>query len=200
MYNRLIKYLDKIKCLYHKQFGFRSNHSTIHALLVITDKIQRAIENSMYSCGVFLDLSKAFDTVNHNILLSKLQSLGIRSIALDWFRSYLSNRKQFVSIGNANPAQRNISCRLPQGSVLGPLLFLLYVNDFSNCSKILDFHIFSDDSNLFYAHKSLENLVQITNDELQKVNDWLCANKLSLNVDKSNFAIFHSHEKQLIMK
>ena len=185
---------------YNKQFGFRSNHSTIHALLVITAKIQRAIKNSMYSCGVFLGLSKAFDTVNHNILLSKLQSLGIRSIALDWFRSYLSNRKQFVSIGNANPAQRNISCGLPQGSVLGPLLFLLYVNDFSNCSKILDFHLFSDDSNLFYAHKSLKNLVQITNDELQKVNDWLCANKLSLNVEKSNFAIFHSHQKKLIMK
>ena len=123
MYNRLIKYLDKMKCLYNKQFGFRSNHSTIHALLVITDKIQRAIENSMYSCGVFLDLSKAFDTVNHNILLSKLQSLGIRGIVLDWFRSYLSNRKQFVSIGNANSAQRNISCGLPQASVLGPLYF-----------------------------------------------------------------------------
>ena len=100
MYNRLIAYIDKINVLCDNQFGFRKNHSTTHALLLITDKIQRAMEEGKYSCGIFIDLSKAFDTVNHDILLDKLEMYVIRGLAKEWLTSYLCNREQFVSIGN----------------------------------------------------------------------------------------------------
>ena len=100
MYNRLASFLEKNEILFNGQFGFRSNHSTNHAILLITDKIQKAIERKLYCCGIFLDLSKDFDTVNHDILLKKLENCGIRGIAKQWFCSYLSNRKQFVSLGS----------------------------------------------------------------------------------------------------
>ena len=106
MYNRLASFLEKNEILFYGQFGFRSNHSTNHAILLITDKIQKAIERKLYSCGIFLDLSKAFDTVTHDILLKKLENCGIRGIAKQWFCSYLSNRKQFVSLGSIKSEER----------------------------------------------------------------------------------------------
>ena len=128
MYNRIISYLEKFSILHNKQFGFRSKQSTTHALLLLTDKIQRSINNGTYSCGIFLDLCKAFDTVDHRIILDKLEYNGIRGVANDWFASYLSNRRQFVSLFGTNSDYQTVTCRVPQGSVLGPLLFLLYIN------------------------------------------------------------------------
>ena len=147
---KILFYLKK-KILFENQFGFRSGHSTTQAVTLVIDKIQKAIENKCYSCGIFLDLSKAFDTVNHRILTQKLECYGIHGIVNDWFKSYLSNRKEFVTIGGINSAEENLFCGVPQGSVLGPLLFLLYINDFKNCSDLFEFHIFADDANLFCA-------------------------------------------------
>ena len=198
MYNRLINFIQKNNILYEKQFGFRAYHSTDHAILSIIDKIQLAVEERNYSCGIFLDFSKAFDTVDHNILVKKLEQYGIRGIAKEWFASYLSNRQQFVSLNNIKSDLYSVTCGIPQGSVLGPLLFLLYINDFNKCSELLDFHLFADDSNLFYKHKNLLTLQANINMELNNIHIWLCANKLSLNIDKSNFVIFHPPQKKLI--
>ena len=197
MYNRLIRYLEKHNVLYHKQFGFRSKHSTDHAILSIVDKVQKAIENRNFSCGIFLDFSKAFDTVNHEILLKKLENYGVRGLAHDWFKSYLRNRQQVVTINNETSEKCTLSCGIPQGSVLGPLLFLIYINDFHSSSDLLDFHLFADDSNLFYEHRSLSVLQNNINVELVNIHTWLCANKLSLNIEKSHFVLFYPPQKKV---
>ena len=197
MFNRLIVFLNKNNILYNKQFGLRTGYSTDSAILCIVDKIKKAIEECQFSCGVFLDFSKAFDTVNHDILIMKLEHYGIRGIAKDWLASYLSNRKQFVFFNNVSSDQLTLSCGILQGSVLGPLLFLLYVNDFNCCSKLLDFHLFADDSNLFYKHKNLLTLQNDLNNELKNVHIWLCSNRISLNIEKSNFVIFHPPQKKI---
>ena len=197
MYKRIIDFLNKRQLIYSKQFGFRSHYSTECAVLSIIDQVQLAIESHDYSCGIFLDFSKAFDTVNHQILLTKLDYYGIRGVVKDWLTSYLSNRTQFVSLGAVNSKTQTVSCGVPQGSVLGPLLFLIYVNDFHNCSNLLDFHLFADDANLFFQHSDINMLESLINSELEKVLNWLCANRLSLNIDKSNFVIFRPTQRKL---
>ena len=159
--------------------AFREKHSTMHITLLIADKIQKAIEDGLFSCGIFLDFSKIFDTVDHSILIRKLSHYGIRGIANDWFTSYLLNRRQHVSIGSTESDDIVIAHGVLQGSVLGPLLFLFYINDFRNCSQLFDFHIFADDTNLFYSNRSLTELEDDVNNNLKFVSNWLMANKLS---------------------
>ena len=137
-------------------------------------------------------LKKAFDTINHSILLKKLNHYGIRGIINDWFSSYLLGRSQVTEIDSNLSTINKISCGVPQGSVLGSLLFLIYINDFHNSSEKLSFYLFADDTNLLYADKNLKSLEKImVNNELVRVSDWLNANKLTLNAKKSNFVIFH---------
>ena len=136
-----------------------------------------------------LSLSKAFDTVNHEILLTKLSFFGIEGTYLKLFKSYLHNRKQFVTYGNNKQSNLlSISCGVPQGSILGPLLFLLYVNDLRNATNILQTIMFADDTNLFCSHKTIKELFKIMNHELIKIQQWFNANKLSLNIKKQNIA------------
>ena len=197
MCNRLVDFLEKKKVFFDNQFGFRAKHSTDHAILSIVDKIQRAIDERDFSCGIFLDFSKAFDTINHEILLKKLEFYGLRGIANQWFSSYLSNRMQTVTVNGVTCNSVNISCGVPQGSVLGPILFLLYINDSHHCSKVFYFHLFADDTNLFCKHKNLTFLQASINNELSNVNSWLCANKLSLNIEKTSLVIFHPPQRKV---
>ena len=139
-----------------------------------------------------MDLSKAFDTIDHITLLSKLDNYGIRGPAYSWIKSYLSERKQFVYIDGHNSNMLNIQCGVPQGSILGPLLFLIYVNDIINSSKILNFIMFADDTTVIASHKNIGELINILNLELINVSSWFKCNKLSLNISKTNCMHFQS--------
>ena len=192
IYNQLIDYIDENKILDELQFGFQKNKSTEHAISAIITKITRASARNFSSYCIFLDFAKAFDTVNHSILIDKLKYYGVSDNTLDLFRSYLSNREQVVEVNGVCSDWGTIKHGVPQGSILGPLLFLLYINDISKSSKILQFFLFADDTTVFYsADPNDPNTEKILNDELEKVSCWLAANKLSLNVKKSNFLHFH---------
>ena len=150
----------------------------------ITEKIKESIDSGKFGCGIFIDLIKASDTVNHDILLRKLDHYGIRGSILNWFKSYLTNRKQYVNINGESSKIKEISCGVPQGSVLGPLLFLLYINDLPNISKVLDFYLFADDTNIYYESNSLQDLEKKINKELGKLQLWLNVNRLALNISR----------------
>ena len=197
MYQRLYKFLEVGELLFDMQFGFRSGHSTDHALVSLTENIKASLDKNRFGCGIFIDLQKAFDTVNHDILLKKLEHYGIRGIALNWFESYLRNRKQFVSVNGHSSSTCDITCGVPQGSVLGPLLFLIYINDLPNSSKLLNFFLFADDTNIYFESDDPTRLSRTVNKELKKVKSWLDCNKLALNIEKTNFVLFHSPRKKL---
>ena len=163
MHKRLYSFMEESNIrIYDKQFGFRKNNSTINALIEITEKVKESVDKGKFGCGIFIDLCKAFETVNHNILLTKLEHYGVRGVPLQWFESYLSNRKQFVHVNGENSDLRELSCGVPQGSVLGPLLFLIYINYLPNISDKLEFYLFvylfADDTNIYYENESLEKL------------------------------------------
>jgi hypothetical protein len=194
--NRLLSFLNKNKILYDLQFGFRDSHSTYLAMLSLMEKIIGALEKGELTIGIFLDFSKAFDTVNHKILLTKLYSYGIRGMAYTWIESYLTNRKQFTSYNGSNSPTATIKCGVPQGSILGPILFLLYINDLGSISNLLSPIMFADDSNLFMSGKNLPNLSTLLNNEIPILVEWLRANRLSLNIGKTHAMIFGKTKKQ----
>ena len=156
MHHRLMDYLIKYKFLYEHQFGFQKGKSTEHAILDLHSNLIKAIENYEKPSCIFLDFAKAFDTVNHNILLTKLEYYGIRGTALSWFKSYLIESTQTTKIDCSYSNYSTINCGIPQGSVLGPLLFLIYINDIYLSAQEVPFHLFADYTCIFYSHKSLE--------------------------------------------
>ena len=198
MYNWLKAFLEKFGILHESQYGFREKRSTEHAILEIINQIQTNMDRKLYTCGIFIDLQKAFDTVDHTILLKKLDHYGVRGIVNDWFTSYLTARKQITEIGPLNISKKaTVLPGVPQGSVLGPLLFLVYINDICNSCNQMKFYLFADDTNLLYADNNLKSMESTINDELCKLYDWLIPNKLSLNIKKSNYVIFRPRQKKV---
>ena len=196
MYNRLIIFLENYDILFDNQFGFRKLHSSYMALMVLTDKLIKSLENGEFVIGVYLDFSKAFDTVDHEILLSKLSHYGIRGNSLKWFQSYLSNRKQYVTYNGVSSQVNNITCGVPQGSILGPLLFLLYINDLGKICSSTTSILFADDTNLFKSGSNLSDMEDELNSELSKISTWLKTNKLSLNIGKTHFMLFTDKKRK----
>lgn len=200
MYSRLLNFLETYKILIKNQFGFRKFHSSFMALMLMMDKISKALDGGNYVIGIFLDFSKAFDTVNHSILLDKLYHYGVRGTALNWFKSYLCNRRQYVTYNGIVSSMKTTSCGVPQGSILGPLLFLIYINDLYNVCQVSTPILFADDTNLFFEGGALDSLEKCINEELCKISSWLKANKLSLNVKKTHYILFHRKKKSYPVK
>ena len=194
---RLTKFINMNNIIYNLQYGFRSKHSTQHTILDIVNNIHNCMDSGKYTCGIFIDLKKAFDTVNHSILLAKLENYGIRGLINIWFKSYLTDRRQSIEIDNHISKEEKTNCGVPQGSVLGPLLFLLYINDIYKCSSEFTFYLFADDTSIIYANNNLRTLESTVNSELAKVSEWLKANKLTLNIKKSNHVIFRPRQKTM---
>ena len=167
VHKRLYPFLNKYNCIYELQFGFRAQHSTNHALLSPTEKIREALDSKGGKCGVFIDLQKAFDTVDHSILLKKLEHYGIRGLANQWFKSYLSGRTQFTSVNGYASETRDMKYGVPRGSVLGQLLFLIYINDLHNAIKFSTVHHFADDTNLLVSNSCIKKIQDQINLDLK---------------------------------
>ena len=191
VYNRLFHYLIKKSILHKSQYGFQKDLSTEQAILEMQDRLVDILNNKDCCVGIFMDLSKAFDTLDHRILLKKLSHYGIRGISLDWFQNYLTDRCQYVSINGTNSDLLPITCGVPQGSILGPLLFLIYINDLPLVSKKAVTVLFADDTNALYTGKTYEELAHVVCHDLNILSDWFKCNKLALNELKTKYIIFH---------
>ena len=197
MHNRLESYLESHNIIFKHQFGFRKGYTTEHALMSITEQIKKNFNQKKFTCGVFVDLEKAFDTVNHEILLYKLRHHGVRGISISWFASYLQNRRQHVTLNGEISEPKPVVCGVPQGSILGPLLFLIYINDMNQSIKNSSVYHFADDTNLLHSDTNPKSLKKAVNRDLILLYEWLCANRLSLNVGKTEFMIFRPPRKKL---
>ena len=187
---RIRKFIEKYNLLSDSQYGFRQNRSTSHALIDLIEEISNCIENKKFVVGIFIDLQKAFDTIDHNILLDKLENYGIRGITKQWLRSYLTGRMQCVQIGRSRSEFSPIKCGVPQGSILGPTLFIMYINDIVKSSKIMKFVLFADDTNIIISGQNREQLLKQITNEMNKLKRWFNVNKLSLNLNKTKFMLF----------
>ena len=164
--------------------------STTEALLDLVEEITTSLEQNKYTVGVFIDLKKAFDTVDHDILCKKLHFYGLRGVAQEWIQSYLENRKQFVSFNSCHSEILNVTCGVPQGSILGPKLFIMYINDICKVSQVFKYILFADDTNLLCCDRDLDKLVRMINGGLEQLQTWFSVNRLSLNISKTNYMIF----------
>ena len=200
VHDQIHKHFQESKLYYNSQYGFRTKHSTELATLELLDRIIKSLDNYESPINIYLDLSKAFDTLDHEILLQKLNYYGIRDNALDLLRSYLTNRKQFTQCNDTNSIPLNITTGVPQGSILGPLLFIIYINDISNVSTSFYPIVYADDTTLSatlgtFGHGLSQ--AQKINLELLKISDWLKLNKLSLNVSKTKAMVFTTPQKNI---
>ena len=183
--------MEKKKLLNVNRYGFRPNCSTSYAVSEICDDFCDNLDKGYTTCGLCLDLAKAFDTVVHNILLSKLAKYGIRGLPHQLLKSYLTNRKQYTVVNRKQSTVRNITCGVPQGSTLGPLLFIIYMNDLPLASNFRT-RLFADDTSLTLSNSNIKQLEKDANTEVKKINDWMCLNKLSINYTKTEFLMIIS--------
>ena len=188
---QLMSFLNTNNIISTCQNGFRIGFSTETAINSFLSDIYKAYENNEFTICILLDLKKAFDTISHKYLLRKLLAYGIRNVELRWFVSYFENRQQFVSINGVSSSLLPVLCGVAQGSILGPLLFILYINDIIRSSNLLKFNMYADDTAITYATKNLSDSVPIICHELDKVSRWLYCNHLSLNLQKTIFLVFH---------
>ena len=193
---KLTNYLQIHKLISPWQFDFQKNLSTELNLIHVTNYIGNALNNGEFCIGIFFDLKKAFDVVQHNILIAKLEKFGIKNTNLSWFKSYLSNRKQIVDINNTFSDEKSVTCSVLQGSILGPILFLCFINDFP-LSTILKVFMFADDTTCLIAGKNLNDLITLANNEIHKMALWYRTNKMVVNTSKTKFIIFHSKGKKI---
>ena len=187
IYSRLIKFFNHHNILYDLQFGFRSGTSTTDAISCLVEYLYEVLNQKEYAINVFIDFSRAFDTVDRKILLRKLERYGVRGSALRLITNYFRNRKQYVQFNSCSSSVRSIDCGVVQGSVLGPLFFLLYINDLPNISTVFRTILFADDSTLSVKGSNLKDVSDLCNAELVKLLDWTRSNRLSINIDKTVF-------------
>ena len=205
VFNQLYNYFQKHKLFYSSQYGFRKLHSTELACLELVDRIMKELDRGELPIAIFIDLSKAFDTLDHTILLSKLKYYGVEDVPIKWFSSYLNDRKQFVQIDDTCSDSQTITTGVPQGSILGPLLFIIYMNDIQFASTVFKSILYADDTNLIspmsvFSSSDINITSENVNTELKKIADWMAVNKLSLNIGKTKFMIFHYPQKKLFEK
>ena len=190
MHARIVEFLDKNNSIYERQYGFRSGRSCEHALLDAQNSLLNSLNRQQISLLLLIDFSKAFDLVDHKILMKKLYHYGIRGIALDWMKSYLTDRKQFVSVNGSDSSVKLMRFGVPQGSILGPLLFVIYINDLPGINQLAKFILYADDANIIITG---ENMYEIE-DQLNRLTDslveWVNANGLLLNLKKTNYMLF----------
>ena len=189
IYNRLISFFNKQNIIQDTQFGFRKGHSTELAVAKFYEDTLINLDNNFTTCAIILDLSKAFDSVNREILLFKLYKYGIRGNIHNLIRSYLKNRTQYIQYNNNNSELTNVNVGVPQGSILSPLLFLILINDLKNCSNFNVIN-FADDTMLYFKFNKLDNIETLLNKELDKINTWMKQNHLKLNISKTKFMLF----------
>ena len=187
---RLVRFFDKLDLLIPGQYGFRAGHSTDMAILDMVERVRKSWGEGSVSLGVFIDLKKAFDTVDHHILLQKLEHYGIRGQTLSLFTSYLEGRTQYVCYNGYESERGRVECGVPQGSVLGPLFFIVYVNDMVRVSKELELVLFADDTNIFVKGKNPQDLFAKVNKGLLELSKWFRCNKLTLNLKKTEYVYF----------
>ena len=198
LHKRIYKFLQKNNILYNSQYGFRAKHSTNDAITEFITDVTNNLEKKSNTLSIFLDLSKAFDTIDHNILLTKLNRYGIRGTPLKWFESYLTSRKQYVKINKSKSTINDIACGVPQDSVLGPLLFILYTNDLPNSLEHTHAILFADDTTIYLNSNNINSLYENVNKDLNSLYEWFNTNKLSLNISKTNYMLI-SNIKQAVV-